>query len=75
MDIRIGVTDGPREITLRIDDDVDRDEVKARVDKALSGAEAVLWLTDHKGREIAVAASRIAYVDLAPEGSNPIGFS
>lgn len=75
MDIRIGVTDGPREIVLRIDDGVDRSEVKSRIDKALAGSEAVLWFTDHKGREVAVAAGRIAYVDLAPEGSNPIGFS
>ncbi len=74
MDIRIGVTDGPREIVLRVDESVDRAALKSRIETALSGG-AVLWLTDHKGREVALASSRIAYVDLAPEGSNPIGFS
>ncbi len=75
MDIRIGVTDGPREIILRVGEDVERNQVKADITQALSGAVAVLWLTDHKGREVAVASQRIAYVDLAPQGSHPIGFS
>ena len=74
MDIRIGVTDTPREVTLTLDDDIARDEVKAAIDAALSGERSVLWLTDDKGLEVAVAATRIAYVELGPEGNNPIGF-
>ena len=74
MDIRIGVTDNPREIALQVGDDVDRDELKARIEAALSGAADTLWVTDDKGREVAVAAARLAFVELGPEGSNPIGF-
>ena len=74
MDIRIGVTDNPREIALQLADDTDRAAVKAQIEAALSGATDVLWLTDDKGKEVAVAASRIAYAELGPEGSNPIGF-
>ena len=74
MDIRIGVTDTPREVTLTLDDDIGRDEVKAAIDAALAGERSVLWLTDDKGLEVAVAATRIAYVELGPEGNNPIGF-
>ena len=74
MDIRIGVTDTPREVTLTLDDDIARDEVKAAIDAALAGGRSVLWLTDDKGLEVAVAATRIAYVELGPEGNNPIGF-
>lgn len=74
MDIRIGVTDTPREVTLTLDDDIARDEVKAAIDAALAGERSVLWLTDDKGLEVAVAATRIAYVELGPEGNNPIGF-
>jgi len=74
VDIRIGVTDTPREVTLTLDDDIARDEVKAAIDAALAGERSVLWLTDDKGLEVAVAATRIAYVELGPEGNNPIGF-
>lgn len=74
MDIRIGVTDNPREITLQLADDVDRAALKTQIDSALAGGEGALWLTDEKGKEVAVPASRIAYVELGPEGSNPIGF-
>ncbi|MEM9465906.1 MAG: DUF3107 domain-containing protein [Actinomycetota bacterium] len=74
MDIRIGVTDNPREINLQLADDVDRDTLKGEIDSVLSSGEGVLWLTDDKGKEVAVPAARLAYVELGPAGSNPIGF-
>lgn len=74
MDIRIGVTDTPREVQLKLDDDTDRAGLKASIEAALAGESSVLWLTDDKGLEVAVAATRIAYVELGPEGNNPIGF-
>ena len=58
----------------RLADDVDRDALKAQIDAALAGGEGTLWLTDDKGKDVAVSAARIAYVELGPEGSNPIGF-
>jgi hypothetical protein len=74
VDIRIGVTDNPREIALQLADDTDRDALKAEVDTALSDGTGVLWLTDDKGKEVAIPAARLAYVELGPAGSNPIGF-
>lgn len=74
MDIRIGVTDTPREVQLKLNDDTDRDDLKAAIESALAGDTSVLWLADDKGLDVAVAASRIAYVELGPEGNNPIGF-
>ena len=74
MDIRIGVTDNPREITLQLADDVDRASLKAEIDTALGGGQAVLWLTDEKGKEVGIPATRLSYVELGPEGGNPIGF-
>ncbi|NDH96890.1 MAG: DUF3107 domain-containing protein, partial [Actinobacteria bacterium] len=50
------------------------DDLKARIDTAISGGEGVLWLTDDKGKEVAVPAARLAFVELGPAGSNPIGF-
>ncbi len=75
MDVRIGVTQSPRDISIEVADDLDRAALKAQIEAALSGAVDVLWLTDKKGRDIAVAAAKIAFVDIgASEGERRIGF-
>ena len=75
MDLRIGVTQSPRELSIDLADDTDRDELKAKIDAALTGAVDVLWLTDKKDRQIAVAAAKIAYVEVgSAEGERKIGF-
>ena len=75
MDVRIGVTQTPREISMEIADDQDRAALKARIEAALTGAVDVLWLTDKKGRDIGIAAAKIAFVELgAAEGERRIGF-
>lgn len=75
MDVRIGVTQTPREITIDLADDLDRVALKAKVEDALTGAVQVLWLTDKKGRDIAISASKIAFIELgASEGERRIGF-
>lgn len=74
MDIRIGVTQAPREISVEIDDG-EREDIKARVEAALSGASDVLWVTDRRGRDTAIPAAKIAYVELgSAEGDRRIGF-
>lgn len=73
MDVRIGVTQAPREITVEIDDAA-RDDLHARVEAALSGATDVLWLDDRRGRQVAVPASKIAYVELGSPEERRIGF-
>ena len=74
MDLRIGIADNPQPIAVTLADDADRDALKAAVEAALRGDALVLWLTDDKGREVAVASSRITHVEIGPPGSNPIGF-
>jgi hypothetical protein len=74
VDVRIGVTQAPREIGVELDDDVDRDDLKSRVDAALSGATDVLWVIDRRGKEIAVPSAKIAYVELGSEDDRKIGF-
>ena len=75
VDVRIGVTQSPREISLELPDDLDRAALKSQIDAALTGALDVLWLTDRKGRDTAVAAAKIAFVELgSPEGERRIGF-
>lgn len=75
MDVRIGVTQTPREITIDLADDTDRVALRAKVEAALTGAVDVLWLTDKKGRDIAISASKLAFVELgAADGERRIGF-
>lgn len=65
MDVRIGVTQAAREITLELDDDAKtRDELKKAVDAALSGATDTLWVTDKRGRQVGVPSAKLAYVDI-----------
>ncbi len=76
MDVRIGVTYSPREIEMQLPEDVDRAEIKSRVDDVLGSETKVLWLTDRKGREVAVPSSKITYVELGTaEEARPMGFS
>ncbi len=74
MDVRIGVTQAPREISIEVDDD-QRDDVKSKVEAALAGATDVLWITDKRGRDIGVPAAKIAYVEVgSADGDRRIGF-
>ena len=75
MDVRIGVTQAPREINIELADSDDRGEVKAKVEAALTGSVDVLWLTDRKGRDIGVPSAKIAYVEIGtPDSERRIGF-
>jgi len=74
VDIRIGVTDHPREIGVTLPEGADRAAIKAEVEAALAGTSPTLWLSDEKGGEIGVAAGKIAFVEIGPEVGSPIGF-
>lgn len=76
MDIRIGITQAPREIAIEMDDDKKaREALKADVEKALKGEITTLWITDKKGRDIAVPAAKIAYVEIGTgDDGKRIGF-
>lgn len=64
MDVRIGIIQTPKELDVELADGTDRDQVIADVEKVLSESEGVLWLTDKRGRRVAVPAARIAYVEV-----------
>lgn len=74
MDLRIGVTQAPRELAVEMPDD-ERDDVLKAVDAALGGDTDILRLTDKRGRVVAVPAAKIAYVEIGPnDGDRRIGF-
>ena len=73
MDVRIGVTQAPRELTIEMPDD-ERDDTEKQIDAALTGAVDVLWLTDKRGKRLGVPAAKIAYVELGTnDGDRRIG--
>ncbi len=76
MDIRIGVTHAPREISLEMPDDEKAvEKVRAAVVSALEGKSAVLWITDKRGKETAIPSAKIAFVEFgAPNGDRKMGF-
>jgi hypothetical protein len=76
VDVRIGVTQAPRELSLELADDTDRDALRAQIDAAIAqGGDQVLWLTDRRGRQIAVPIAKLAYVEVGPpDGDRRIGF-
>jgi hypothetical protein len=76
VDIRIGITQSPREISLEMDDDATkREALKASIDDALAGKTVTLWLTDKKGRDVAVPTAKIAFVEIGSGENGPrIGF-
>ena len=74
MDVRIGVSHAPRELTVELPDD-EREEVNTRIDEALSGTVDVLWLVDKRGRRVGVPSAKIAYIEIGTaDGDRRIGF-
>jgi hypothetical protein len=75
LDVRIGVTQAPRELTLELADDTDRDALRAEIDAAIAAGDQVLWLTDRRGRQVAIPVDKLAYVEVGPpDGDRRIGF-
>ena len=75
MDVRIGVIHIPKELSVEMPEDTDREDLRARIDEALAGTAPTLWLTDTRGRQIGLPSERIGYVELAAdEGDRPVGF-
>ena len=74
MDVRIGVTYSPKELEVELGDESDPEKLKGEIDAALSG-EGALWMTDRRGRQVAVPVDNIAYVEIgSPDDAHRIGF-
>jgi hypothetical protein len=76
VDVRIGVTYTPKEIEVELGDDADPDQLRKDIEGALSNGEGVLWLTDKRGRTVAVPSAKVAYVEIgSPSDERRVGFS
>jgi hypothetical protein len=76
VDIRIGITQAPREIAIEVEDDAKaREALKKNVEAALKGEIITLWITDKKGRDTAIPTAKIAYVEIcSSDPDRKIGF-
>jgi hypothetical protein len=64
VDVRIGITQAPREIEVELTESTSADELVATVDAAIERGAGMLWLTDKRGRRIGIPAAKLAYIEL-----------
>ncbi|MET9028185.1 MULTISPECIES: DUF3107 domain-containing protein [Nocardia] len=73
MEVKIGISDSPRELV--ISSAQTQEEVEALVSGALGGDDGVLTLTDEKGRKFLIQASKVAYVEIGSTTGGRVGFA
>lgn len=74
MDVRIGIVQTPKELEVELGEDVDRERLLSEIEAALAD-DAVLWLTDRRGRRVGVPVAKVAYVEVgAPTPDRRVGF-
>jgi Protein of unknown function (DUF3107) len=72
VEVKIGVTDSPRE--LNFNSAQTPTEVEKLVSEALTKQGGVLALTDEKGRRFLVQTAKIAYVEIGAADVRRVGF-
>ena len=74
MDVRIGLTQTPKEHEVQLEDDADVADLRKQVEKALADS-STLWLTDRRGRQVGIPADKLAYIEIgSPQDDRRIGF-
>jgi len=74
VDVRIGLTQTPKELEVQLDDDADAGALRKQVEAALADG-STLWFTDRRGRQVGVPAEKLAYVEIgSPDDAHRIGF-
>lgn len=75
MDVRIGIADSPQIIEVELEDGTDRAALKKDIDAVLSGKDKIFWITDRKGKELAVPAAHIGFIEMgSSDAERKIGF-
>lgn len=72
MDIRIGITNSPREITFESSQTAA--EVEALVAAGLEEGTRLIKLTDSKGKLFIVPSTSFAYIEIGSESGRRVGF-
>ena len=74
MEVRIGVTQSPRELEVDLGDATDGVALGEEIEAKLA-AGGILWLTDKKGRRVGVPTEKVAYIELgSADDTRRVGF-
>lgn len=76
MEIRIGITQTPKELEIELADETVGDELMEQITASVGTEGSMLWLTDRKGRRVGIPTQKLAYVEIgAPRSDRRVGFS
>lgn len=67
MEIRIGISDSPREIDLELAEGTTQESVIEMIESSIASGSNVVWLTDKKGRKLGIFAAKLAYIEVGAE--------
>ncbi|MGH9045082.1 MAG: DUF3107 domain-containing protein [Acidimicrobiales bacterium] len=74
MEVRIGIVQTAKELEVDLGDGADSESVVRDIEGSIAKG-GVLWLTDRRGRKVAVPAAQIAYIEVgAPSNERRVGF-
>ena len=71
MEVRIGISDVAREVTLRTK--ISADDIVEQLHKAVN-ENSLFEIVDEQGRRVVVPASKVAYLDLGSSDVRAVGF-
>ncbi len=71
MEIKIGIADVARELTIHTESS--GDDIVDSLSRALENG-SLFEITDVKGRRVLIPAARVGYLDLGATESRPVGF-
>jgi hypothetical protein len=72
MEVRIGISQAARDVVLESNETPA--SISEQVEKAIAN-DALLSLTDDKGRTIVVPGSKIAFVEIGAQAAGRVGFA
>ena len=71
VEVRIGITDSQRELTIELSNTAD--DIEASVAQALSAGSHIAF-TDEKGRRLIVPAAKVGFVEVSARSERKVGF-
>jgi hypothetical protein len=74
VDLRIGVVNVARELSVELADDTDSDALRDDIEAAIM-SDGMLWVTDRHGKRIGVPVDKVAYVEVGSGDNRRIGFA
>jgi hypothetical protein len=74
VDLRIGVVNVARELSVELADDTDSDALRDDIEAAIM-SDGMLWITDRHGKRIGVPVDKVAYVEVGSGDNRRIGFA